>query len=97
MFKAIALAAAALSFAGAVEAQTVTVNVAGSDSAAAHRQIVAAAHSVCEAQFWAAPLAYYAIPSCVRATVKDAEAQRRGPVVVASAADTGRDVAARLR
>ena len=97
MFKAIALAAAALSFAGAAQAQSITVHVAGSDSATAHRQIASAARSVCFAQFGYEPLAYYYVPSCVRATVKDAEAQLLSTSVVASASNTGRDAAATVR
>jgi len=97
MIKAIAIAAAALSFAGAAQAQSVTVRIAGADAAAAHRQIVLAAHSVCSAQFGYEQLAYYYVPSCIRATVSDAEARLRAPTVVASAASAGREAAASLR
>lgn len=76
MIKAFALAAAALSFAGAVQAQTTNVSVTG-DPVQVHRQITSAARSVCGAQFGYQPLAFYYVPSCVRATVKDAEDQLR--------------------
>jgi len=97
MFKAIAIAAAALSFAGAAQAQSITVRVAGADSDTVHRQIVSAARDVCTAQFWDAPLAYYVVPSCVRATVSEAEVRLHATAVVASAANTGRDAAATVR
>lgn len=97
MIKAIAVAVAALSFAGAAQAQSITVHVAGSDTATVHRQVVAAARTVCNEQFFSAPLAYYVVPACVRDTVIATEARLRPTSVLASAADTGRNAAAMLR
>jgi hypothetical protein len=97
MFKAIAATAAALSFAGAAQAQSIILHVAGSDSATVHRQVVSAARSVCGVEFSGQPLAYYDVPSCVRDTVTATEARLHTTPVLASAADTGQDAAATVR
>ena len=96
MIKTLLFAAAAVSLAGTAVAQSVTVRVAG-DNGAVRRQIVAAAHDVCVAQFWRAPLAYYAVPSCIRATLREAEAQLHAGPIVASADVAAGDAAATVR
>jgi hypothetical protein len=93
MIRILSVAAAALAIAGAAQAQSITVRLAGKDANTIHRDIVRAAYQVCSDEVGATPLAHLVVPGCVHETVAKAEAQL-GKATVASAATQGHDAAA---
>lgn len=89
----IAAAIAALAFAGAANAESVTVKLAGKSADAIHHDIRMAARRVCDEELVGVYDNYFLKSSCVAATVAKAEAQL-GTVTTASAANLGRDASA---
>lgn len=93
MIRVATIAAAALAFAGAAQAESITVSVAGKSPAQVQKAIVLAAQNVCASTLSPSPLRYYAIPSCVEETVAQAQAQLN-KAVASNASVHGRDAAA---
>ena len=84
MIRIATIAAAALAFAGAAQAQSITVPVAGKTNAEVHKAIVLAAQNVCASSLSPTPLRYYAIPGCVDDTVAIAEGREELRQVMAN-------------
>jgi hypothetical protein len=92
MIRIATIAAAALAFAGAAQAASITVPVAGKDTVQVHKAIVLAAQNVCADALSPSPLRYYAMSNCVADAVTQAESQLTKSVA-ANAAVHGRDAA----